>query len=162
PGHAAFTAMRARGAQVTDIVVLVVAADDGVQPQTIEAINHAKAANVPIVVAVNKMDKQGASMEAIMQRLSDYELISDQYGGDTQYVGVSALKGEGIDELLEAVLTQAEFLELKANPDRFAEGVVLEAKMERGRGAVATALIQRGTLHRGDHVVLGSAYGKVR
>jgi len=162
PGHAAFTAMRARGAQVTDIVVLVVAADDGVQPQTVEAIQHARAAKVPIVVAVNKMDKAGVTMDPIMTRLSEQGLLAEQWGGDTMYVPVSALRGEGIDALLEAILLQAEVLDLKANPDRFAEGVVLEAKMERGRGAVATVLVQKGTLKRGDHVVLGSAYGKVR
>jgi translation initiation factor IF-2 len=162
PGHAAFTAMRARGAQVTDIVVLVVAADDGVQPQTVEAIAHAKAAGVPIVVAVNKMDKPGVTAEAIMTRLSEQQLVPEEWGGDTMYVPVSALKGEGIDALLEAILLQAEVRDLKANPDRFAEGVVLEAKMERGRGAVATVLVQKGTLNRGDHVVLGSAFGKVR
>ncbi|MEQ1564920.1 MAG: translation initiation factor IF-2, partial [Myxococcota bacterium] len=162
PGHAAFTAMRARGAEVTDIVVLVVAADDGVQPQTLEAIQHARAAKVPIVVAVNKMDKAGASMDAIMTRLSEQELVPEQWGGETMYAGVSALKGEGIDGLLETILLQAEMLTLTANPDRFAEGVVLEAKMERGRGAVATVLVQKGTLHRGDYVVLGSAYGRVR
>ncbi|MCB9696090.1 MAG: translation initiation factor IF-2 [Alphaproteobacteria bacterium] len=162
PGHEAFTAMRTRGAQVTDIVVLVVAADDGVQPQTMESIAHAKAAGVPIVVAVNKMDKVGASMDPIMNRLAEQELVPEQWGGDTMYVGVSALKGEGIDNLLEAILLQAEVLDLRANPDRLAEGVVLEAKMERGRGAVATVLVQKGTLRRGDHVVLGSAFGKVR
>jgi translation initiation factor IF-2 len=162
PGHEAFSAMRARGAQVTDIVVLVVAADDGVQPQTVEAISHAKAAGVPIVVAVNKMDRPGASLDPIMTRLSEQGLMPEQWGGETMYVGVSALKGENIDGLLEAILLQAEVLDLRANPDRFAEGIVLEAKMERGRGAVATVLVQRGTLHRGDYVVLGSAYGKVR
>jgi translation initiation factor IF-2 len=162
PGHAAFTAMRARGATVTDIVVLVVAADDGVQPQTVEAIQHARVAKVPIVVAVNKMDKAGVTMDPIMTRLSEQELVPEQWGGDTMYAPVSALKGEGIDGLLESILLQAEVLALKANPDRFAEGVVLEAKMERGRGAVATVLVQHGTLKRGDHVVLGSAYGRVR
>jgi translation initiation factor IF-2 len=162
PGHEAFSAMRARGASVTDIVVLVVAADDGVQPQTVEAIQHAKAAGVPIVVAVNKMDKAGVSMDPIMTRLSEHGLTPEQWGGETMYCGVSALKGEGIDSLLETILLQSEVLDLQANPDRFAEGIVLEAKMERGRGAVATVLVQKGTLHRGDHVVLGSAFGKVR
>jgi translation initiation factor IF-2 len=154
--------MRARGAEVTDIVVLVVAADDGVQPQTLEALAHAKAAEVPIVVAVNKMDKPGVSAEPIMTRLSEHGLSPEQWGGDTMFVPVSALRGEGLDNLLESILLQAEVLDLKANPERFAEGIVLEAKMERGRGAVATVLVQSGTLNRGDHVVLGSAYGKVR
>jgi len=162
PGHQAFSAMRARGAGVTDIVVLVVAADDGIQPQTEEAIAHAKAAGVPIVVAVNKMDKDGVSAEPIMTRLAEYELVPEAWGGDTMVLPISALKKQGIDELLEGVLLQAEVLDLSANPDRFAEGTVLEAKMERGRGAVATVLIQKGTLKRGDHVVLGSAFGKVR
>ncbi len=162
PGHLAFTAMRARGAQVTDIVVLVVAADDGVQPQTAEAISHAKAAGVPIIVAINKMDKPGVTAEPVMNRLTEYELIPEDWGGDTMCIPVSALKGDGLDDLLEGILLQAEILDLQAVPDRYAEGVVLEAKMERGRGAVATVLIQTGTLNRGDHVVLGSAFGKVR
>ncbi len=162
PGHEAFTAMRARGAEVTDLVVLVVAADDGVQPQTLEALAHAQAAEVPIVVAVNKMDKPGAAAEPIMTRLSENGLSPEQWGGDTMFVPVSALRGEGLDDLLESILLQAEVLDLKANPELFAEGIVLEAKMERGRGAVATVLVQSGTLNRGDHVVLGSAYGKVR
>ena len=162
PGHEAFTAMRARGAGVTDIVILVVAADDGVQPQTEEAIQHSKAAGVPIVVAVNKMDKVGVTAEAIMTRLSEYELVPEEWGGDTLFVPISALKNEGIDDLLDAVLLQADVVETRANPDRFAEGIVLEAKMERGRGAVASVLVQKGTLKRGDHVVLGSAFGKVR
>ncbi|MBA2321434.1 MAG: translation initiation factor IF-2, partial [Deltaproteobacteria bacterium] len=162
PGHQAFSAMRARGAGVTDIVVLVVAADDGVQPQTEEAISHAKAAGVPIVVAVNKMDKPGVNPDTIKQRLSEKELVPEDWGGDTMFVPVSALRQTGIDELLEAILLQAEVLDLKANPERAAEGTVIEAKMERGRGPVATVLIQKGTLNRGDYVVLGSAFGKVR
>jgi translation initiation factor IF-2 len=162
PGHAAFTAMRARGAGVTDIVVLVVAADDGVQAQTEEAISHAKAAGVPIVVAVNKMDKAGVSPDPIKQRLSDYGLVPEDWGGETMYVPVSALKKQGIDALLEAILLQAEVLELQANPERHAEGTVIEARLERGRGAVATLLVQRGTMKRGDNVVLGSAFGRVR
>jgi len=162
PGHEAFTAMRARGAEVTDIVVLVVAADDGVQPQTEEAIAHARAAGVPIVVAVNKMDKAGVSPDSIMAKLSDKGLQPEAWGGETQYVPMSALRGEGIDNLLEALVLQADVLELTAPTDGFAEGIVLEAKMEQGRGAVATVLVQKGTLNRGDHVVLGSAFGKVR
>ena len=162
PGHAAFTAMRARGAAVTDIVVLVVAVDDGVQPQTEEAIQHARAAGCPIVVAVNKMDKIGANPDAIKQRLTEYGLTPDDWGGDTMFVPVSALKGEGIDDLLEAILLQADVLELRANPDRAAEGSVVEAKLERGRGAVATVLVSKGTLNRGDNVVLGAAWGRVR
>ena len=162
PGHAAFTSMRARGAEVTDIVVLVVAADDGVQPQTVEAINHAKAAEVPIIVAVNKMDKAGASAEPIMQELSQYGLVPEDWGGDVQFVPISALKNEGIDDLLESIALQTEVLELGANPDRPAEGTVIEAKVERGRGAVASVLIQKGTLKSGDNVVLGSAFGRVR
>jgi len=162
PGHAAFSAMRARGAGITDIVVLVVAADDGVQPQTVEAINHAKAAEVPIIVAVNKMDKAGVNPDTVKTRLGEHELIPEEWGGDTLFVPVSALKGEGIDELLENILLQAEVLDLRANPDRPAEGVVIEAKMERGRGPVATVLVQQGTLAKGNHVVLGGAYGRVR
>ncbi|MFT4627935.1 MAG: translation initiation factor IF-2 [Myxococcota bacterium] len=162
PGHQAFTAMRAQGAGVTDVVVLVVAADDGVQPQTVEAINHAKAAGVPLIVAVNKMDKPGVSADPIMQRLTEFGLVAEKWGGDTMFVEVSALKSEGLGELLEAITLQSEMLELTANEERHAEGTVIEAKMERGRGAVATVLVQRGTLKRGDHVVLGSAYGRVR
>jgi translation initiation factor IF-2 len=162
PGHAAFSAMRARGAQVTDIVVLVVAADDGVQPQTLEAISHAKAAGVPIIVAVNKMDKAGVTAEPIMQALSQHGLLAEQWGGDVQFVPVSALKSQGIDELIESILVQTELLELTAPIDRPAEGIVIEAKVERGRGPVASVLVQRGTLNQGDTVVLGSAFGKVR
>lgn len=162
PGHAAFSAMRARGARVTDIVVLVVAADDGVQPQTVEAINHSKAAEVPIIVAVNKMDKPDVSSENIKQRLSEYELVPEEWGGDTLFVEVSALKNTGIDDLLETISLQAEVLDLQANSERHAEGVVLEAHMERGKGAVATVLVQSGTLRNGDHVVIGAAFGRVR
>jgi translation initiation factor IF-2 len=162
PGHAAFTSMRARGASITDIVVLVVAADDGVQAQTEEAIAHARAADVPIVVAVNKMDKPGVSADPIKQRLSDLGLVPEDWGGDTMFVPVSALKKQGLDELLEAILLQAEVLELSANPDRHGEGVVIEARVERGRGAVATLLVQKGTIRRGENVVLGATWGRVR
>ena len=162
PGHAAFTSMRARGAEVTDIVVLVVAADDGPQPQTLEAISHAKAGDVPIIVAVNKMDKAGVTAEPIMQALSQHGLVPEDWGGDTQFIPISALKNEGIDDLLEAINLQTEVLELQANPDRPGEGTVIEAKVERGRGAVASVLIQKGTLKQGDNVVLGSAFGRVR
>ncbi len=162
PGHEAFTAMRQRGAQVTDIVVLVVAADDGVKPQTVEAINHAKAAGVPMIVAINKIDKQGADPQRVRTELLSHEIVVESLGGDTLEVEVSALKKTGLDKLLEAIALQAEVLELTANPDRAAEGVIVEAKLERGRGPVGTALIQRGTLHLGDLVVAGSAYGRVR
>ncbi|HXG78396.1 MAG TPA: translation initiation factor IF-2 [Methyloceanibacter sp.] len=162
PGHEAFTAMRARGAKVTDIVVLVVAADDGVKPQTVEAINHAKAAGVPIIVAINKIDKPGADPQRVRTELLSHEIVVESLGGDTLEVDVSALKKIGLDKLLEAILLQAEVLDLKANPDRPAEGVIVEAKLERGRGPVGTALIQRGTLHVGDLIVAGSAWGRVR
>ncbi|MBC8013160.1 MAG: translation initiation factor IF-2 [Methyloceanibacter sp.] len=162
PGHEAFTAMRQRGAQVTDIVVLVVAADDGVKPQTVEAINHAKAAGVPMIVAINKIDKQGADPQRVRTELLSQEIVVESLGGDTLELEVSALKKTGLDKLLEAIALQAEVLELTANPDRPAEGVIVEAKLERGRGPVGTALIQRGTLHLGDLVVAGSAYGRVR
>ena len=162
PGHAAFTEMRARGAGVTDIVVLVVAADDGVQAQTVEAISHARSAGVPIIVAVNKMDRPGASPDPIKQRLTEYELVAEEWGGDTLFVPVSALKGDGIQDLLESIVLQAEVLELKANPDRMATGVVVESKVVRGRGPVATVLVQRGTLNKGDNVVLGIVSGRVR
>jgi translation initiation factor IF-2 len=162
PGHEAFTAMRARGAKVTDIVVLVVAADDGVKPQTVEAINHAKAAGVPMIVAINKIDKPGADVQRVRTELLSYEIVVESLGGDTLEVAVSALKKTGLDKLLEAILLQAEVLELTANPDRAAEGVIVEAKLERGRGPVGTALIQRGTLSLGDLIVAGSAYGRVR
>jgi translation initiation factor IF-2 len=162
PGHEAFTAMRQRGAQVTDIVVLVVAADDGVKPQTIEAINHAKAAGVPMIVAINKIDKQGADPQRVRTELLSQEIVVESLGGDTLEIEVSALKKTGLDKLLEAIALQAEVLELTANPDRPAEGVIVEAKLERDRGPVGTALIQRGTLPVGDLVVAGSAYGRVR
>jgi translation initiation factor IF-2 len=162
PGHEAFTAMRQRGAQVTDIVVLVVAADDGVKPQTVEAINHAKAAKVPMIVAINKIDKQGADPQRVRTELLSHEIVVESLGGDTLEIEVSALKKTGLDRLLEAIALQAEVLELKANPNRPAEGVIVEAKLERGRGPVGTALVQRGTLHLGDLVVAGSAYGRVR
>jgi translation initiation factor IF-2 len=162
PGHEAFTAMRARGAQVTDIVVLVVAADDGVMPQTVEAINHAKAAQVPLIVAINKIDKQGADPKRVRTELLSQEIVVESLGGDTLEIEVSALKKIGLDKLLEAIALQAEVLELTANPHRDAEGVIVEAKLERGRGPVGTALVQRGTLKLGDLVVAGSAYGRVR
>lgn len=162
PGHEAFTAMRARGAQVTDVAVLVVAADDGVMPQTVEAINHAKAANVPIIVAINKIDKPGANPEKVKRELMDYELISDDYGGNTVMVEVSAKKRQNINGLLEMILLVADMQELKANPNREARGVIIEAQLDRGRGAVATVLVQNGTLRIGDHIVAGTTYGKVR
>ncbi|MGE3915798.1 MAG: translation initiation factor IF-2 [Hyphomicrobiaceae bacterium] len=162
PGHEAFTAMRARGAKVTDIVVLVVAADDGVMPQTVEAINHAKAAGVPIIVAINKMDKPGADPTRVRTDLLQHEIVVESMGGETIDVPVSALKRTGLDTLLEAINLQAEVLELKANPQRSAEGFVIEAKLERGRGPVGTLLVQRGTLHIGDIIVAGSAWGRVR
>ncbi|HET7447446.1 MAG TPA: translation initiation factor IF-2 [Methyloceanibacter sp.] len=162
PGHEAFTAMRARGAKVTDIVVLVVAADDGVKPQTVEAINHAKAADVPLIVAINKIDKQGADPQRVRTELLSHEIVVESLGGETLEIEVSALKKTGLDKLLEAILLQAEVLELTANPDRPAEGVIVEAKLERGRGPVGTALIQRGTLKLGDLIVAGQAWGRVR
>src|SRR5690625_3876906 len=162
PGHAAFTSMRSRGAQVTDIAVLVVAADDGVMPQTVEAINHAKAAEVPIIIAVNKMDKETANPERVMQELTEYELIPEDWGGDTIFVNISAIKREGIDELLEMILLVAEIEELKANPLKNAFGTVIDAQLDRGRGAVATLLVQSGTLHIGDTLVVGNTYGRVR
>jgi translation initiation factor IF-2 len=162
PGHAAFTAMRARGAKVTDIVILVVAADDGVKPQTIEAINHAKAADVPIIIAINKIDKPGSDPQRVRTELLSHEIVVESMGGETLEIEVSALKRTNLDALLEAVVLQAEVLELKANPDRAAEGVIVEAKLERGRGPVGTALVQRGTLKLGDIVVAGSAWGRVR
>jgi translation initiation factor IF-2 len=162
PGHAAFTAMRARGARVTDIVILVVAADDGVMPQTVEAINHAQAAEAPIIVAINKMDKPEADPTRVKNELLQHEVISEEMGGDTQMIEVSAKTGDGLDDLLEAVALQAELMELKANPDREAEGVVIEAKLDKGRGAVATVLVQRGTLRVGDVFVVGSESGRVR
>ncbi|MFN3197945.1 MAG: translation initiation factor IF-2 [Bradymonadia bacterium] len=162
PGHAAFTAMRARGAQVTDIVVLVVAADDGVMPQTVEAINHARAAEVPIVVAVNKMDKPGADPERIKQELTKYELVPEEWGGDVMFAPVSALNGNGVDELLESLALQSEVLELKANPKKPAFGHVIEGRLDKGRGPVATVLVEEGTLKQGDYLVAGSFYGRVR
>ncbi|WP_039764432.1 MULTISPECIES: translation initiation factor IF-2 [unclassified Caldicellulosiruptor] len=162
PGHEAFTAMRARGAQVTDIAVLVVAADDGVMPQTVEAINHAKAANVTIIVAINKIDKPEANPERVKQQLSEYGLIPEEWGGDTVFVNVSAKKKIGIDHLLEMILLVADLLELKANPNRPARGRVIEAKLDKGRGPVATVLVQKGTLKVGDYVVVGSTWGRVR
>jgi translation initiation factor IF-2 len=163
PGHEAFTAMRARGAATTDIVVLVVAADDGVMPQTIEALNHAQAAGVPIVVAVNKIDKEGANPAKVRQQLTEYGLVAEDYGGDTMFVDVSARADINIDGLLEAVLRTADAaLDLRANPDQDAQGIVIEARLARGRGPVATLLIQRGTLQVGDSVVAGDAFGRVR
>ncbi len=162
PGHAAFTSMRARGAQATDIAVLVVAADDGIMPQTIEAINHAKAANVSIIVAINKMDKPDVYPERIMQQLTEYELIPEEWGGDTICVPVSAHTKMGIDKLLEAILLVAEMKELKANPNRAAKGIVIEARLDKGRGPIATLLVQNGTLHGGDIIVAGTAVGRVR
>jgi len=162
PGHEAFTAMRARGAQVTDIAILVVAADDGVMPQTIEAINHAKAANISIIVAVNKIDKPEANPDRVKQQLSDYGLIPEEWGGDTIFVNVSAKKKIGIDTLLEMVLLVADMMELKANPNRQAKGTVIEAKLDKGRGPVATILVQKGTLRVGDYVIVGKTWGRVR
>ena len=162
PGHETFTAMRARGAKVTDIVILIVAADDGVMPQTVESINHAKAAGVPIVVAVNKIDKPGANPDKVRQELTEYGIVPEEWGGQNMFVNISAKKHIGIDELLETVLLQADVLELKANPDTFASGNVLEAKLDRGRGSVATVLVTRGTLRVGDSLVAGLAYGRVR
>ncbi len=162
PGHAAFTSMRARGAQVTDIAILVVAADDGIMPQTIEAINHAKAAGVSIIVAINKMDKPTANPDKVMQQLTEYELVPEEWGGDVICVPVSALTGNGIDKLLESVLLVAEIKELKANPDRAAKGTVIEARLDKGRGPIATLLVQNGTLRAGDIVVAGTAVGRVR
>jgi translation initiation factor IF-2 len=162
PGHEAFTTMRARGAQATDIAVLVVAADDGVMPQTVEAINHAKAAGVPIVVAINKMDKPGANPDIVKQQLTEYGLVAEEWGGTTICVPVSAKKGTGIDQLLEMLLLVAEMEELKANPKSLARGIVIEAELDKGRGPVATVLIQKGTLHIGDQILVGTSSGKVR
>ena len=162
PGHEAFTSMRARGAQVTDIVILVVAADDGIMPQTIEAINHAKAANVPIVVAVNKIDKPGADPDKVTQQLTEYGLVSEDWGGDTIVVPVSAKKNINLDTLLEMVLLQADVLELRANPNRLAKGTVIEAKLDKARGPLATVLVQNGTLKKGDTIIAGTAYGRIR
>lgn len=162
PGHAAFTSMRARGAMATDIAVLVVAADDGIMPQTIEAINHAKAANVQIIVAINKMDKEGANPDRIKQQLTEYSLVPEEWGGDTICVPVSAKTQMGIDQLLESIILVSEMAELKANPQRAAKGVVIEARLDKGRGPVATLLVQNGTLHAGDTIVAGSTVGRIR
>ncbi len=162
PGHEAFTAMRMRGANSTDIAILVVAADDGVMPQTIEAINHAKAAGIEVVVAVNKIDKPGANVDRVMQQLTEYELVAEQYGGSTVFCPVSAKTGEGIENLLEMILLTADVMELKANPNRTARGLVIEAQLDKGRGPVATVLVQKGTLHVGDFISAGACYGKVR
>jgi len=162
PGHEAFTAMRARGAQVTDVAILVVAADDGVMPQTIEAINHIQAAKVPMIVAINKIDRPSANVERVMQELTQYNVVAEDWGGDTVMVPVSALTGENLDRLLEMILLVAEVEELTANPKRRARGAVLEASLDRGRGAVATILVQDGTLHVGDYIVAGTAAGRVR
>ena len=162
PGHAAFTAMRARGAQVTDIVILVIAADDGVMPQTKEAINHCKAANVPMIVAVNKIDRPGADVEKVKQELTEYGLVSEEWGGDTIFVPVSAHTKEGIDTLLEMIILTAEMQELKGNSNRKAKGTVIEAKLDKGRGPVATLLVQNGTINVGDSVIVGATYGRIR
>ena len=162
PGHEAFTAMRLRGAQATDIAILVVAADDGVMPQTVEAINHAKAANVPVIVAINKMDKPGATPDRVMQDLTKYGLVPEDWGGETIMVPVSAMTGDGVDDLLEMVLLQADMLNLRANPDRMAVGVIIEAKLDKARGPLATVLLKNGTLHVGDNIVAGMAAGRVR
>ena len=163
PGHEAFTAMRARGAQVTDLAILVVAADDGIMPQTVEALNHAQAAGVPIVVAVNKIDKPDANPAKVRQQLTEYGLVAEEYGGDVMFVDVSARAGTNIQELLDAVLLTADAgLDLTANPNKAARGVAIEAKLDKGRGSVATVLIQSGTLRVGDAIVAGTAYGRVR
>ena len=162
PGHEAFTAMRARGASVTDVSIIVVAADDGVMPQTIEAIDHSKAANVPMIIAVNKMDKPGANPDKVKNKLSELDLMPEEWGGDTIYVNCSAKTGDGLKELLETVLVVAEVKDLKANPNKLATGTVIEAKLDKGRGPVTTLLVQNGTLHQGDSIVVGACYGKVR
>ena len=162
PGHAAFTSMRARGAMCTDIAILVVAADDGIMPQTIEAINHAKAAKIPIIVAVNKMDKHGANPDRIKQQLTEYDLVPEEWGGDTIVCPISAKTGQGIDQLLEMVILTAEMQELRANPNRAAKGTVIEARLDKTRGPIATLLVQNGTLHKGDLIIAGTAVGRVR
>ena len=162
PGHAAFSSMRARGASLTDLIVLVVAADDGVMPQTIESIQHAQAAKVPLIVAVNKCDKPGVDTDRIRQEMTQYELVPEEWGGDTMFVNISALQGQGVDELLENLALQAEVLELKANPKKQAFGRVIEARIDKGRGPVSTVLIQEGTLKKGDYMVVGEFYGRVR
>ena len=162
PGHAAFTSMRARGAMCTDIAILVVAADDGIMPQTVEAINHAKSAKIPIIVAVNKMDKHGANPDRIKQQLTEYDLVPEEWGGETIVCPISAKTGEGIDQLLEMVILTAEMQELRANPDRAAKGTVIEARLDKNRGPIATLLVQNGTLHKGDLIIAGTAVGRVR
>ncbi|MDR3644040.1 MAG: translation initiation factor IF-2, partial [Clostridia bacterium] len=162
PGHEAFTAMRARGAQVTDIAVLVVAADDGIMPQTVEAINHAKAANVSIIVAINKIDKPGANPERVKQELTEHGLVPEEWGGETICVPVSAVTREGIDRLLEMILLVADMKELRANPERAAKGTVIEARLDKGRGPIATMLVQNGTLHTGDTIIAGTTVGHIR
>ena len=162
PGHEAFTSMRARGAQITDIAILVVAANDGVMPQTVEAINHAKAANIPIIVAINKIDLPEANIDKVKQELMNYELVPEEWGGDTIYVPISAKKNMNIDELLEMVLLQADVLELKANPNKQAKGAVIEARLDKAKGPIATMLVQRGTLDLGDTIVVGSSIGRIR
>ena len=162
PGHAAFTEMRARGASITDIVILVVAADDGLMPQTVEAIEHAQAAKVPIIVAVNKMDRPQANPERIKQQLTEYNLVAEEWGGDTIIVPISALTGQGVDELLEMVLLVSDMKDLKANPNRLGVGTVIEAKLDKGRGPVATLLVQNGSIKVGDVIVVGNTYGKIR
>ena len=162
PGHAAFTSMRARGAMCTDIAILVVAADDGIMPQTVEAINHAKAANIPIIVAVNKMDKPGANPDRVLTQLTEHDLVPAEWGGDTEVVRISAKTGEGIDELLETVIMTAELAELKANPNRAGKGIVIEARLDKNRGPIATLLVQNGTLHKGDLIIAGTSVGRVR
>jgi translation initiation factor IF-2 len=162
PGHEAFTSMRSRGAKVTDIAILVVAADDGIMPQTVEAINHAKAAEVPIIVAINKIDKPNINIDRVKQELSEHNLVPEDWGGDTICVGVSALKKTGIEELLDMILLVAEVEELKANPNRLAKGTIIEANLDKGRGPVATVLIEKGTLKKGDFVITGTSYGKIR
>jgi translation initiation factor IF-2 len=162
PGHAAFSAMRARGASVTDLIVLVVAADDGVMPQTIESINHAKVAGVPVIVAVNKCDKEGINLDRIRQELAGHELIPEEWGGDTMFVNISALRGDGVEDLLENLALQAEVLELRANPKKPAYGRVVESRVDRGRGTVVTVLVQEGTLKKGDYMLVGQNYGRVR
>ena len=162
PGHAAFTSMRARGAMCTDVAILVVAADDGIMPQTIEAINHAKAAEIPIIVAINKMDKYGANPDKIMQQITEYGLVPEDWGGDTIMCPISAKTGQGIDQLLEMVILTAEMQELRANPNRRAKGTVIEARLDKTRGPIATLLVQNGTLHQGDIIIAGTAVGRVR
>ena len=162
PGHEAFTAMRARGAMITDVAILVVAADDGIMPQTVESINHAKAAEIPIIVAINKMDKPTANPDRIMQQLTEYELVPEEWGGETIICPISAKTGMGIDNLLDMVVLTAEMRELKANPNRSAHGAVIEARLDKGRGPVATLLVQNGTLHQGDVIIAGTAVGRVR